>query len=245
MASSLKKIIGYTFLVQVIVFGVGILNHIFMSRWLGPEGFGVVATFLAIAETIHRFTNVGLETAVIYFLGNKRFHNQKLVGAYFINALFLFCVGFIVLLVFFNTSIPEMLFKSMDRASLQEYAWLGVPLLLGFMAYEYGIRIPLGLQRFKQYNSLQFIKPVSLLILLVLVFCFADVNISSVVILLGLTWFLAGAAAWHSAIPFTPLLDKKITTEMVKYGKKVWVGNFINYFNYRADIFLIGFFLSQ
>lgn len=64
MGRPLTKIIGLTFLVQVVVFSIGIVNNALLSRWLGPATLGTVVLLFQISEFIYKFTNLGLESSL-------------------------------------------------------------------------------------------------------------------------------------------------------------------------------------
>ena len=54
MTRALTPIIGFTFLVQIVIFLVGITNHVILSRWLGAEMFGVLATVVVLIEIVYK-----------------------------------------------------------------------------------------------------------------------------------------------------------------------------------------------
>ena len=116
---------------------------------------------------------------------------------------------------------------------------------LAFLFYEFGIKVPLGLLQFKSYNKIQFLKPVILFILLVSCFIFLKANLNLILIIVGSSFFIPALFYWRWALPIEIKWNKEITRKSLDYGTKVMLGNILQYLNYRADILLIGFFLTK
>jgi O-antigen/teichoic acid export membrane protein len=111
--------------------------------------------------------------------------------------------------------------------------------------YEFGVKIPLGLQQFKSYNKIQIVKPVLFFILLIGSSQIFKPEINIVLILVGISSLIPSLFYWKLALPFRLLWDKKITNKSLKYGFKVMLGGILQFLNYRADILLITFFLTR
>ncbi len=85
--------IGITFLVQLIVFLIGIGNNVIISRFLGPESLGIFAIIIVIVELVFRIVNPGIDTSAIYFISNKRFEFKEYISTYLINAIIIIVLG--------------------------------------------------------------------------------------------------------------------------------------------------------
>jgi O-antigen/teichoic acid export membrane protein len=114
-----------------------------------------------------------------------------------------------------------------------------------FLLYEFGLKVPLGLQQFKSYNKIQIIKPIILFILLIGCSFYLNANLNIVLILVGASFLIPAFFYWRWAFPLETKWDKEAANESLKYGIKVMYGNILQYLNYRADILLIGFFLTK
>jgi O-antigen/teichoic acid export membrane protein len=71
----------------------------------------------------------------------------------------------------------------------------------------------------------------------------ADLNI--ILVLVGASFFLPAFFYWLKALPLKFKWEKETAGESLRYGIKVMPGSIIQFLNYRADILIIGYFLTQ
>jgi len=243
--SKLARAIGITFLVQLIAFFIGLGNNVILSRWLGPEYLGIFASVIVIIELVYKLVNPGLDTSAIYFISNKRFHFKNYVSTYFINGFFVFLLGIFLLFILPHIKILSSFSENINLSVLSEN-FIGIAFyFFAFLLYEFGLKIPLGLQQFKSYNKIQIVKPIILFILLIGCSIYLNANINLVLILVGASFIIPAFFYWRWALPVEAKWDKEATNVSLKYGIKVMYGNILQYLNYRADILLIGFFLTK
>ncbi len=245
MTKALAPIIGVTFFIQIIIFLLGLTNSIILSRWLGPEMFGVLATVIVLVEVIYKAVNPGLDTSALYFISNKRFPIKKYLGNYFLSSLGIFIIAALIITLVSQVESFPFLINVIDINLISSDFWVIIIYFLAFQFYEYGIKIPLGLQKFTRFNLLQALKPAILFILLILCSTLFDVRLWLVLLLISISWMIPAVVIWLNQLPFELRLDKEITKSSLGYGVKVMLGNLLQFFIYRADIILIGFFISQ
>jgi len=242
MARKLTRIIGITFGVQIAVFSFGLVNNILLSRWLGPEPLGKVAILFLIAELIYKVTNMGLETSTSYYISNRKIPFQVIIGN--ISVLIIGVIALSVLfskLVFQSGFVQLFINHQVTAPALPGYGWT-VLLILGYLSYDYGTKILLGRQEFIQYNKMQFIRPILLFVLLVSTYLFGYLTLIMVLFIYSLSWMIPGILMWQTALPTRPQINPRVVWNMVKYGTKIMLTNLITFLNYRADIFLVGYF---
>ena len=63
---------GILFAASVVNAALGLLTTLVASRSLGPAGFGILGTFIAISTTLIGITNLGLDTAAIKLISSYR-----------------------------------------------------------------------------------------------------------------------------------------------------------------------------
>jgi O-antigen/teichoic acid export membrane protein len=107
------------------------------------------------------------------------------------------------------------------------------------------VKIPLGLQQFKSYNKIQILKPVFLFLLLTGFSAFYEADLNIILVLVGASFFLPAIFYWLKALPLKFKWEKETADESLRYGIKVMLGSIIQFLNYRADILIIGYFLTQ
>lgn len=245
MSKVLAPIIGITFLAQVIVFFIGVGNNIILSRWLGPENLGIVASILVLIEFVYRIVNPGLDTSAIYFISNKKFNFNLYTSTYIINGFIIVILGIIILFLLPSIKSLFAFFKLMNLTAFSKNFIVAAFYFFAFLLYEFGSKVPLGLQQFKSYNKIQISRPVILFILLIICSFYFSANFKIVFILLGSSFFIPALFYWKRAFPIKIKWDIKSAQASLNYGIKVMLGSIIQFLNYRADILLIGFFLSQ
>ncbi len=245
----MKKIIaptiGITFLVQLIVFLIGTGNNIIISRLLGPESLGTLAVIIVMVELIFKVINPGLDTSSIYFISNKRFEFKDYVSTYFINSVAIICLGILVLVLLSQIRIIEIFSRSIN---LNFISSLIVPIsfyFIGYLFYEFGVKIPLGLEKYTVYNKIQLLKPVLLFILLVISYLNFTTSLNTVIFLVSISFIIPALFYWRLALPINFKWRKNPALKSFRFGIKIMLGNLVQLLNYRADILLISFFLSQ
>jgi O-antigen/teichoic acid export membrane protein len=243
--NSLARVIGFTFFVQLIAFFIGVGNNVILSRWLGPESLGIFASIIVIIELVYKMVNPGLDTSAIYFISNKRFHFKNYVSTYSINGFIVFLLGIFLLFIIPHIKILSSFSENVNLKVFSENFIAIAFYFFSFLLYEFGLKVPLGLQQFKSYNKIQIIKPIILFILLIGCSFYLNANLNIVLILVGASFLIPAFFYWRWAFPLETKWDKEAANESLKYGIKVMYGNILQYLNYRADILLIGFFLTK
>lgn len=245
MVRKLSKIIALTFLVQIAAFGFGLLNNILLSRWLGPAPLGKVAILFVLAELIYKISNLGLETSTSYFISNQRFPFSQIMGN--IVTLIALVLGFSTLLSYFafrSGLVHLFVQNSGTRTDLPGFGWC-VLLIVGYMSYDYGTKIILGRQQFINYNKYQFIRPLLLFSFLLAGYRYLGITIALVIIYYSAAWTVTGFFMWRQAAPIRPRFNPMLVKKLLSYGTKIMLTNLITFLNYRADVFLIGYFGSS
>ncbi len=245
MGQQLNKIIGFTFLVQLFIFLFSLTNNILLSRWLGPTNLGMVALFFLFTEAVHKFTNLGLETASVYYLSNGEFPRKQLLGTTFWNALGTALLGSVVILGSIHLGILNLFFDPDKVSLIQKGAWWCVALLFAYLTFDYGTKFLLGEQRFRRYNEMMAIRPILFLLLLLLVYFTHRLTVPGVLGIYSVSWFIPGIVMWLMVVPFALVWSYKITRATLQYGVKIMLSNLLTFLNYRVDVFLVGFFLTQ
>jgi O-antigen/teichoic acid export membrane protein len=245
MSKNLSKIIGLTFIVQVAVYSLGIVNNALMSRWLGPALLGIVVLLLQISELIYKFTNLGQESSLLYFLSNKKYDREQVLGTSVTNAFFIIIISAFITLLFFYSGVIYLFFSEHANTIQFDKIWWCIFLIIAYLTFEYGTKILLGLQQFLRYNRYFPMRPLVLFILLLLVHYFWELDTESTLLVLGLSWITPALFMWRFALPLKLQWKKIVALDFFKYGAKINITSIFVFLSYRADIFFIGFFLSE
>jgi len=236
--------IGITFLVQLVVFLIGIGNNVIISRLLGPESLGIFAIIIVIVELVFRIVNPGIDTSAIYFISNKRFEFKEYISTYLINAIIIIVLGILILLLLNQIGSVTLFSETVNLNFIADFFTVIVFYFITFLFYEFGVKIPLGLERFNEYNKIQLIKPIILFALLLVSSFMFTINLDSVLLIVSLSFIIPGLFYWRMALPVNFSWRKEPAEKSFRFGIKIMLGNLLQYLNYRMDIILIGFFLS-
>ena len=236
--------IGITFLVQLVVFFIGIGNNVIISRLLGPESLGIFAIIIVIVELALRIVNPGIDTSAIYFISNKRFEFREYISTYFINAIIIIVLGILILVLLNQIGSVTLFSETLNLNFIADFFPVIVFYFIAFLFYEFGVKIPLGLERFNEYNKIQLLKPIILFALLIVSSFIFTINLDLVLLVVGLSFIIPGLLYWQMALPINFSWRKEPAEKSFRFGIKIMLGNLVQFLNYRTDILLIGFFLS-
>lgn len=233
------KSVMITFLSNLLLFFLSIVNTTILSRVLGPAGKGVVDVAFNFVSFITLILGVGFAAANVYFLGKKKEDLNKIFG----NNILIVILSLIVLVPFYFIQVHYQ-FKFLEGITNSQMIIVltAVPLIIFKSAM---VNVLLGLQDIVEYNRINIVDKILSLILLV---GFLLIAVNPTAALLSL---LAGSAlicVWQMYIfviqrRVLPRLDSGLMKSMLGYGLKAQVGNIIQRLNYRLDIFIINYYL--
>lgn len=245
----MKKIIaptiGITFLVQLVVFLIGTGNNVIISRLLGPENLGILAIIIVTVEIVYRLVNPGMDISAIYFISNKRFEFKEYVNTYFINSIFIIAVGILILFLLSQIGSITIVSNVIKLNFLNDLFIVIVFYFIAFLLFEFGVKLPLSLEKFNEYNKIQLFKPVILFVLLIVSSFIFTMNLSGVVFFISVSFIIPAFFYWRFALPISFTWRKDPAVKSFRFGIKIMFGNLLQYLNYRADILLVSFFLTQ
>ena len=245
MSTSLTRAIGLTFLVQVGTFAFGIFNNVLLSRWLGPVSLGVVVLLFQISEFIYKFTNLGIESSILYNVSNGRYPQKEIFGNVFSTSFVIMTFSSIVTIIFFYSGAYQVFFSGGNSSVQISDGWWCIFLIFAYLIFEYGSKILLGLQNFISYNKTVFFRPLVLAVLILISYLLWGLNVKIALIIYALSWILPGLFMWKHTLPFKPTWNKVMTKDFIGYGVKIMITNVFTFLSYRADLFFIGYFWSS
>ncbi|MCB2262717.1 MAG: flippase [Candidatus Thiosymbion ectosymbiont of Robbea hypermnestra] len=242
---SLSRNVAATFGRQVGAGILGLISAAIIARVFGPEGNGVFALVLLLPGILVTFLNLGVGPANVYYLGSGQ---VTVRGAIRINLVF--CLGLAVLGISAGASVlfwkGRELFPGVEPTLL----WLALPtfpilLLNGFLT-----SIFQGLQQFRIYNLILILQPICFLGALGLLALSGYGELALLITLYILSNLITLAIA---AIGIGRLYNSASSIEGTRqgygrkalgYGWKANLGSILGFLNYKADIFLVNFFMT-
>jgi O-antigen/teichoic acid export membrane protein len=215
-----------------------------VARWLGPEGKGMLALALLIPGILALFLNWGVGVANVYFAGSRRLELSALAG----NSLAFTILG---------TALGGAILALLVFARLLDKIAPGVPTNLVLVAM---LGLPFALASQYYGTILQGLRHIAALNLVDLGRGAATLALTTVAVALlgwgtygaGLSSVMAAAvgAAWTAGLlrrrgaALAPRWQRDVWRPMLSFGLRGHIGNVLQFFNYRADMFIVNYLVG-
>jgi O-antigen/teichoic acid export membrane protein len=236
--------VGATFVTQIIKLALGIANVAIIARFLGPEGKGMLALALLVPGMLGLFLSGGIEVANVYFAGSRRLDVPTLSA----NS-----VAFTILATIAGLGVA---------IGLGAAGWLkvivpGVPvwiLLIAMLGFPINLvngffsTILQGLQRIVTLNLISLFNGfltliLTLLLVVVLRFHLLGALIATLVSALSSLAVVVFFLRREGGV-FIPRWKHSVVRSTLSFGLKGQIGNMLQFFNYRLDMFILNVFLG-
>lgn len=233
------KSVIITFLSNLLMFFLSIINTTILSRLLGPEGKGIVDVGNNILSFATLILGMGFAASNVYFLGKKKESLNKIFG----NNILIVVLGVIVLVPLYFIQIHWQFKFLQGVTNLQMLiVFVTVPLIVFKSSM---INVLLGLQDIVEYNRINIVDRVLSLVLLA---GFLLVAVSPTAAMLSILAGTALICVWQMydfviKRKVSPQLDSPLMKGMLVYGLKAQAGNIIQRLNYRLDVFIVNYYL--
>lgn len=225
---------------------IGLLSTIIIARLLGPSGNGMYSLVTLLPTMLLTMLNFGIGSSSVYFVGKKKYPLQTILKTNTLIGLLLSLVSIIIgiiVVLFFS----EEFFKGVPHSYLY---W--ILLLMPFLILnEYYLVLFQGTHDFKSFNTLALIRQMTALVFLVVFLFVFDTDLSG-----AIYSFIIGVLLQFAMSVY--LLKKRLDLNILKgqfstsyfkeafsYGYKAHFSNILSFINYRADMFIISFFLTS
>ncbi len=233
-----------TFLSQVLLLFISIGTTAIVARWLGPEGKGIFALAMLVPGVLNIILNGGIGIANVYFAGSRRIDIPRLITnsiafSFIATGIGTCLIGGLVFTGWFQKMVPGLPLWIAIIALL----WFPVALMASYLG-----NILQGLQRFLTYNIMGLVQGILTLTLIIIFVVTFNKG------LLGAVLSYIGTAIIGLVILFLLLKkegnfclwkwDRMVMRSTLSYGLKGHIGNILQFFNYRLDMFILNYFLG-
>jgi O-antigen/teichoic acid export membrane protein len=220
---------------------------VLIARELGPEGNGFYAMAILIPTMLANFLNFGVGPATVYFVSRGNFNVHQAMAGNLRLALIVATAGVACALPVLVIWGAE-LFPGVPQGLL----YLGLASFPLTLLLAYLNTILQGLEDFKAFNLTVLLPPYVNLVGVVIALYVLTVGVEGAMVAY-ITGQLVGLL-----VVFSLLSRSKVTGEqsdlsvplsiyarrILSYGWKAHLSNILAFVNYRADIFLVNFFLT-
>lgn len=236
--------VGITFITQMAGIFFTILTTAVIARWLGAEGKGTIDLALLVPGMISLFLSGGIGVANVYFAGTRRLDvpiltQNSVKFAVVSTILGVLTVGILVASGWLLILVPGI------SICLILLAMVGLPfrLLSGYLS-----GILLGLQRIITVNMINLVQSVLTLVFTILLVIGLRVGLSGPILsslgagMVGLIILII--ILRRAGGVFKPHKNPSTMHSVLSFGLKGHIGNLLQFFNYRLDMFLVNYFIG-
>lgn len=235
---------GSTFVRQLVAVGLGIGLTVFLARALGPEGNGTYSMAVLLPMLLSSFLNLGLGPANVYYLGRGNVPPGIVLRANIRVWLTLSLLGLVITVPVILLA-GEMLFPRVPPVLL----WLSTAVFPLLLLQSYLLTLLQGMQDFQRFNAVSLVAPVTTLIFAVITVWLLHLGVFGAVLAFGSGQISGVIAALYALRLYR---DRDAENENpgsyvkmgLRYGWKAYLSNVLTFVNYRADLFLVNFFLT-
>lgn len=243
MMGAFTKNILITFITRVLMLFFGIGVSIIIARVLGPEKQGIYSLSLLLPSLLVIFTNFGIGSSSVYYLGKKKYSPREIFGNNILCALFIsifaIAAGSIIILLFGSRLFPGI---------GKEYLFLALSLVPLQLFLDFAVSILLGLQQIKKYNLINFVQVFVYLILVGILLLGFHFGVLAAIVAQSFSFLVAGALLFFYAEKQVGGVSFKLNKSYFKnsflYGSKVYLNNALSFLHSRLDIFMINIFIN-
>jgi O-antigen/teichoic acid export membrane protein len=243
-------------LTQIPVFFLGIISGIFSTRILGEDTKGIFSLFQANYLLFLLIFSFGIQTGMVYFISSKKYTEEIVAGI--TSAIFLLSSTILLLLLigtyylnFSKVYLPE---------KFNNITYLSALFLLFLLSFFNSLVTAFfqARSKFNIINRISIINSIINAIVFPLLFFYLQYqSISAVakfnfVLLTTLLLLFINSLMWLvlyiKHISIVPIFSNNISTkikEFISYSLLIYLGMFVNFFNYRLDLWIVNHYLDE
>jgi O-antigen/teichoic acid export membrane protein len=236
--------VAIRFLMQGVLLGISLVSGAVTARWLGPDGKGLLGLTTLLPSFIALLLGAGLTSANVFFASNGRLSLRALTSNSVAAVILVTFLGVGLVLVLLATGAIERIVPNCPI----ELILIGLCLLPLSMFTSQMSCLLQGLRRIKTLAALSVIQQIAGLGLILFLIVYLGLGVMGALVagILGaaLAVVLNTRAVLKEGGTLRPRLDPAVVKTTLGYGIKNHVGNLLQYFNYRLDVFIVNIFLG-
>jgi O-antigen/teichoic acid export membrane protein len=243
-------------LTQIPVFIIGFISGILSTRILGEEGKGVFTLFQANYQLFLLVFSFGIQTGIVYFISGKKIAEEIIAGLSIFIFLFSSTLLLLLLLIVHAVGADEYILTS----GYTSYNYLVILFLLYFVTFFNNI-IASFFQAHSKFKTINFISISNsiinafLFLILYLILRYYTIETSekiNLVLYITLFSLVINSSLWFyfqkREINIKPSFNFKLSAYLktfFSYNILIYIGMFVNFFNYRLDLWIVNHYLSK
>jgi len=243
-------------LTQIPVFILGVVSGVFSTRILGEDGKGVFSLFQANTQLFVLVFSLGIQTGIVYFVSSKKITENIVAGMsiqiFLISSSILFC-----LLILLH-------FSGLSHVILAEEYTSFIYLTVLFLLFAFTFVNAVIASFFQAHSKFRIINLVAILnsifnslvfACLFIYFQYNELNGSerfNYVLFATLISLILNSCLWlffaKRDLNFNPDFDFTLGNHLrkfISYNLLIYMGMFVNFFNYRLDLWIVNNYLDE
>ncbi|MFA5386573.1 MAG: flippase [Candidatus Paceibacterota bacterium] len=232
-----------TFNTRILQLVLGLGSSVIIARVLGPGGVGVYSLAILLPAFLTLFTQLGVGSASVFFIGKKKYSLKEIFGTNIIFSVFISIFAILIGLIiisFFNS----ILFPNIEK----EYLFLALSLIPFQLFLNFAVDILLGMQKIKKYNFIQLMHTLIFLFLITIFLLGFHFGIKAAIIAQTISIAIACIILFLTTKKETKGLsfsfNKNLFKDFLSYGSKIYLGNIATFLYTRINMWMINIFLS-
>jgi len=233
-----------TFATQILILLFGIVYMGLVGRGLGAERKGILELAIVLPAMMGLLLGGGVNVAIIYYAGTKQLSPQSLTAH---SVSFMLCtviLSAVVMGILLAVGLLDLLLPNIPH-------WVTLLMLISLPFELLGIywrAILQGSNQITAVNIVSLIKAVVLLGLTAAALVWGNWQLPGVIV----AWVLTAAISLiplaillhRQGATFMPRWDFRVMRQMLGFGLKGYIGNLLQFFNYRLDILIVNIFVG-
>lgn len=228
-----------TFSTQLISVFLGVITSVILARTLGPTNLGIYSLLLTTFSLIGSIGSLGISIANTYYGVKGEYKWNEIASNSIIAALIM---GIILIVFFLSLYFLGLSFLNNINFTVILISSIAIPSALSMGYFQ---NILLGQRKIKQYNAINIVQSILYMSFIVIVLYFNG-SLSGVIVSWTAAYLLTAIIPIilvYKSIPFKLHLNLNLFKKSITFGLKGYLGNLIQFLNYRIDMYLINFIL--
>ena len=239
---SLVKNSVTTFLAQVVIMATGLVCGVIMARFLGPEGKGAYELVFLPANLIVNVMLCGITVAPIYYIGKKEYERSSILANGLTIALAVSTMGILLFLCCFRAIYP-LFFKEI-KPYFFFIALLAIPTGIVTLYLRYFL---MSINQVNKFNAVLVLRGLTTVFFIILFIGILKLPVLYAILAVCFSELISLAGAFLLVKQCSKIrlrIDKIICGKLLSYGMKSHAGQILDMICYRADVWMIAYFMD-
>lgn len=231
---SLLREVGGVFTSRIGMILAVFITGILLSRFLGPEGRGVLASLLVYPELVLTLVGGGVWQAAVYQLGQGEHREEAVVAA---------VTGYMAGLSILGIAVCAAIFEVLDNPAFTPWLVIGALAMIPFKTIStFSGGVLLGMQDAPGYNRTRWLLPVVRLVGVLALVVAAGWQVGGAVVATvaaSVVTAVVGMVGMYRRTPLRSAFERVVVKQQFTLGAVYAASLFVRTLNYRADVVVL------